>query len=111
MASVPGNDPLEMGAPPCLQHQPHHGQQAELSPDPTPSPGATPTSATHASSVHPAPAWVRESRRAPGTPWPHLPTLPGGQWSPGLRVEQDSRKEAVSKAAHALPAPDDLWSL
>lgn len=43
-------------------------------------------------------------------PWPDLPALPGGQLSLGLRVEQDSRKEAVSKAARALPAPDDFWS-
>ena len=53
---------------------------------------------------------VRDSRTAPGASWSPLPALPGGQWSPGLRVEQDSRREAVSEAAHALPTPGDLWS-
>lgn len=117
MASVPGNDPLEMGVPPHLQHQPHQWTTSRAVSRPHPIPRShvqlspsVPTSATHASSVHPAPTRGKECRRAPGTPWPDLPALPGGQLSLGLRVEQDSRKEAVSKAAHALPAPDDIWS-
>ena len=62
MASVPGNDPLEMGAPPHLQHQPHQWttSRAVSRPHPVPRshvqlPPLVPTSATHTSSVHPAP--------------------------------------------------------
>lgn len=115
MASVPGNTPLETGAPPHLQHGLTNRQLAEQSPDSTLSPSRAPQLPCAPQQFSPpSPHLCHPSLFCASSPAPHpgsgkagpaRPLLPAplGWWSPGLRREQDSRQQAVSKAAHTVP--------
>lgn len=114
-------------APSCLQHHPHQlARSSTVSrhspPVPSPRPCPEPLRAQQFSPwsphhgcvllprtpfcVHPpCPGQVAQDSARPARPL--LPSTRGWR-SPGLCVEQGSRKEAMSKAMPAVTAPDDL---
>lgn len=125
----PGINPLATEAPSCLQHHPHrlamsstvsrHPPHPVPSPRPCPEPlraqQFSPWSPHHGCvllprtpfCVHPpCPGQVAQDSARPARPL--LPSTRGWR-SPGLCVEQGSRKEAMSKAMPAVTAPDDIW--